>query len=229
MKNKYEGQRCFIIGNGPSLTPEILDRLIDERTFAVNRIAKIFDRTEWRPTFYVGVTDAIFDGRHRGDILEGIRSSDTAICWGRYREIPATHSIKHIIYVNCSHDEDARSDQAKDEWWSDDVAERLDKFGVSVFPALQLAVYFGFTTIYLIGCDGNYTPPSNGKDNSHFDNAYRPFDVAPNYDYEELNKALLRAHEIAETAAKRRGVKIYNCSPISAITAHERVDLEAVL
>ena len=226
MKNLHKGECCFVIGNGPSLSPEILDRLTDEYTFAVNRIAKIFDKTDWRPTFYVGITDAIQDSRHKKDILSGIRSAELAVCWDRYRKF---NSSDNAVYVPCSHSEDYQYDQARDDWWSDDVSERLSKFGVAVFSALQVAVYFGFTTIYLIGCDGNYTPPVDGVDKSHFDNAYRPFDVAPNYDYDQLNGALLRAHEIAETAANRRGVKIYNCSPISAITAHERIDLEKVL
>ena len=229
MKNLHKGERCFVIGNGPSLAPEILDRLTNEYTFAVNRIAKIFDKTDWRPTFYVGVTDALSDSRHSGDILAGIRSSETAICWDVYRKITPVNSSKNVIYVQCSHVDDYTNDQAQDDWWSDDVADRLDKFGVAVFPALQVAVYFGFTTIYLIGCDGNYIPPADGVDKSHFDDAYRTFDVSPNYDYDQLNGALLRAHEIAETAAKRHGVKIYNCSPISAITAHEKIGLESVL
>ena len=229
MKNLHKGERCFVIGNGPSLTPEILDRLVDERTFAVNRIAKIFDKTDWRPTFYVGVTDALNDSRHRADILKGIYSAKTAVCWDKYQDITETDSRHNAVYVPCSHSEDIQNNQAQDDWWSDDVSERLDKFGVAAYSALQVAVYFGFTTIYLIGCDGNYTPPINGIDKSHFDTAYRPFDVIPNYDYNQLNGALMRAHEIAETAARRRGVKIYNCSPISAITAHERINLEDAL
>ena len=229
MKNLYKGKHCFVIGNGPSLSPDILTRLTDEYTFAVNRIAKIFDKTDWRPTFYIGITTALNDNRHRIDILSGIHSAELAICWDRYRDTPETNSCNNAIYVPCSRSEDYQNDQAQDDWWSDDVAERLDKFGVAVFSALQVAVYFGFTTIYLIGCDGNYTPPIDGVDKSHFDSAYRPFDVWPNYDYDQLNGALLRAHEIAETAAKRRGVKIYNCSPISAIAAHERIDLDGVL
>ena len=32
IKNKYKGQRCFIIATGPSLTVEDVERLNDERT-----------------------------------------------------------------------------------------------------------------------------------------------------------------------------------------------------
>ena len=50
---KYKGQRCFIVGNGPSLNLEDLNKLKNEKTFAFNRIYYIFDKTEWRPSFYI--------------------------------------------------------------------------------------------------------------------------------------------------------------------------------
>ena len=37
-KNRYPGQRCFILGNGPSLTINDLNWLKGEITFASNRI-----------------------------------------------------------------------------------------------------------------------------------------------------------------------------------------------
>ncbi len=57
-KNIHSGERCFVIGNGPSLTPEDLDKLKNEYSFASNHIYKIFDRTNWRPTYYVSVDKA---------------------------------------------------------------------------------------------------------------------------------------------------------------------------
>lgn len=46
LKNKYQGKRCFIIGNGPSLTAEDLDKLENEICFAANRIYNIFPKTK---------------------------------------------------------------------------------------------------------------------------------------------------------------------------------------
>ena len=47
VKGKYKGQRCFVLGNGPSLSPDDLNMLKDEITFASNRIYKIFDKQVW--------------------------------------------------------------------------------------------------------------------------------------------------------------------------------------
>ena len=57
--NLHRGQRCFVIGNGPSLKAEDLTRIwnLDIPTFACNRIHMIFSQTEWRPTYYF-ISDA---------------------------------------------------------------------------------------------------------------------------------------------------------------------------
>ena len=55
LKDQHRGERCFVIGNGPSLSPEDLQKLHENgiACFATNRIYKMFDRTDWRPTYYV--------------------------------------------------------------------------------------------------------------------------------------------------------------------------------
>ena len=52
-KNRFEGRRCFFIGNGPSLRAADLTKLHEngDITFGFNRIYNIFDQTPWRPTF----------------------------------------------------------------------------------------------------------------------------------------------------------------------------------
>jgi glycosyltransferase involved in cell wall biosynthesis len=58
LKDKHKNQRCFIIGNGPSLTIKDLEMLKNEITFASNRIYLCFNETDWRPT-YLTICDAI--------------------------------------------------------------------------------------------------------------------------------------------------------------------------
>ena len=42
LKDKYQGQRAFIIGNGPSLKITDLSKLKEEFTFGLNRIYLMF-------------------------------------------------------------------------------------------------------------------------------------------------------------------------------------------
>jgi len=51
-KGHYSG-RCFIVGNGPSLANTNLDLIKDEISFGMNRIPLIYNKTKWRPTYYI--------------------------------------------------------------------------------------------------------------------------------------------------------------------------------
>ena len=44
LNDSHKGEKCFVIGNGPSLTAEDLNRLQDSNipTFAMNRVFKFF-------------------------------------------------------------------------------------------------------------------------------------------------------------------------------------------
>ena len=53
LKGKYSGQRCFIMGNGPSLNKTRLELLADEAVWGFNKIYLLFDKIEWKPKFYV--------------------------------------------------------------------------------------------------------------------------------------------------------------------------------
>jgi len=216
--------KAFIVGNGPSTTAERLDQLIGKFTFGMNRIALMFPKTEWRPTCYIGTTSAVWDDRHKADILAAVDAAESAYCWDAW-----SINKKGIVYCPCSEINHVDYNDVTDEIWSDDPTVRLSKFGVTAFPAMQVAAYMGFKTICLIGCDGGYSRPQNGKDASHFDAGYRPFDAYANYDYEELNNALHTAHAIAERNCVRLGVKIYNLSPTSTVKAHEFMPFEDAL
>ena len=52
LRDRHRGQRGVVIGNGPSLRVEDLDRLGGEVTFASNKIFLAFPETSWRPTYY---------------------------------------------------------------------------------------------------------------------------------------------------------------------------------
>lgn len=55
LKDAHKGKRCFIIGNGPSLRADDLDKLENEYTFGANRIFNIYEQTNWRPSYYIAV------------------------------------------------------------------------------------------------------------------------------------------------------------------------------
>ena len=62
LRGSYKGHRCFIICNGPSLRAEDLTKIYEhsDLSIGINAIARIYDRTPWRPTFLSAADDVVF-------------------------------------------------------------------------------------------------------------------------------------------------------------------------
>jgi hypothetical protein len=84
--------------------------------------------------------------------------------------------------------------------------------------AIDLAHHFGATEIILLGMDMKGDRWCNGE-------FAHPFPHIPN-DHHRRHSSVLP--DIAKDA-KRRGIRIVNCSPISAVTCFEKQPLEAFL
>ena len=65
-KNIHEGETCFIIGNGPSLNSDDLEKIYKKciPTFAFNRIYLMFDNTNWRPSYYISQDEKMLTEQH---------------------------------------------------------------------------------------------------------------------------------------------------------------------
>ena len=64
---RYQGQRCFIMGNGPSLRLTDLARLKGEVTFGLNRIYLAFPELGFTTSYLVSVNDLVME-QCAGDI-----------------------------------------------------------------------------------------------------------------------------------------------------------------
>jgi len=150
LHNKYSGQRCFIIANGPSLRTEDLDLLHQrgEITFGMNRIYKLFDQTKWRPTYYVCEDELIAQSQQAE--INAIEAKEKFIPI----ELKWWHGveIKDAAYFHLNYDDEKRYPYS----FSTDIARQLDCRGTVTFSCMQLAVYMGFSEIYLLGVDHNY-------------------------------------------------------------------------
>ena len=52
LKDSHIGERCFIIGNGPSLKLSDLEALKGEFCFGMNRIYELFPKTDWTSVLF---------------------------------------------------------------------------------------------------------------------------------------------------------------------------------
>lgn len=227
LKGIHKNERAFLVGNGPSLSKAPFDLLANEHTFGMNRIALIFKETDWRPTYFVGVSTLLVDtslSHYHQDFLDGIAAAEIAFIWSGLSGISSLKRRKNVAFINCSEIEDIESSEATLELWSDDIVERVSKFGTSMFAALQIAAWMGFDPLYLIGVDGFYQEYKGKKDPNHFDNEYRG--EHGNTDFKKVNAAHRRAYEIAKEAKR---VKIFDATQAKGYGIFPKRDLLKVL
>lgn len=149
LKNIYEGKRCFIIGNGPSLKVEDLEQLKNEYTFGFNRIYHIFNQTDWRPTFYCTQDYKIATNSFH-DIKKYIKTE--------YFFTPINLKWYYSLNFNTQYYFNPLSDKNKNEIpiFSEDISHGINTGNTCAYTAMQIAIYMGFSEIYLIGVDHNF-------------------------------------------------------------------------
>lgn len=224
LKNKYIGKRCFIIGNGPSLNTDDLEKLKDEYTFAFNRIYYMFDKTHWRPSFYMTEDIKIIKNS-----LEYINKLDLP-----YIFVPDVIKFDYNIDVK-----NATYFKETIEYFENTIPKFSDNMdiywgGTVAYTAMQMAVYMGFKEIYLIGVDHNFRVSQDSNGNVIVDNTVKDY-FCDNYnsDKDELyipnldnsTKAYISARKYCDT----HGVKIYNATRGGKLEVFERKDLDSVI
>lgn len=153
-KNKYAGQRCVVIGNGPSLTTEDLDRLKGEITFASNRIYNLYDRTGWRPTFLCAQDHSILQ-TIAPDLKQAAEGVEQVFLAASGYDICKEHTqgVENIHYFPLRY-----IPPKKNRYRFSLEADKEVVEGLSItYSCLQLAAYMGFREIYLLGIDHNYS------------------------------------------------------------------------
>ncbi|SCW81895.1 Protein of unknown function DUF115 [Lachnospiraceae bacterium C10] len=142
-KGAYKGRRCFLVGNGPSVTYKDLDRLYKKKEicFGVNSIYKAFEHTLWRPDFYVAV-DQYFIEEKIGQVnaMKGIKFF-RHLEYAKTVTEGETYDVHLIPSVVAEHN------------FSFDIEEGVYSGSTVLYDALQIAVYMGFSEIYLLGAD----------------------------------------------------------------------------
>jgi len=156
-RNCHQGERAFLIGNGPSLSSYQLELLDDEITFATKGIYNIFSETTWRPSYYIQTSK----GEDSSDV-EKVLSGET-IAFLQNKEYKEIIKIYDQCYgVNVRHpDNDLRKEcfgdvtvpEKRIDCWSDEVDNVLYLYNSSFYPLYQMANYMGISEICLIGCD----------------------------------------------------------------------------
>lgn len=214
-RNLYRGRRCFLVGTGPSLKIEDLDRLKGEICFSANTILLSFPQTDWRPDFY-GIIDKVaywsiqdkIDPRDYRQIFYGAdfrnppQGLPVLMCyWNHIKDCFPQLFLQSVKFSG-------RPDLAAYDG------------NTVLYMLLQMAVYMGFSEIYLLGVDCNYQL----NQNNHF--------IAHSTGVPEKPQAGLmmqRGFAVAKAYADAHGVGIFNATRGGMLEVFPRVSLEEVL
>ena len=146
-RNAYDGRRCFIIGNGPSLTVKDLETLMrhGEISIASNSIYNLFPQTDWRPDIYT-VHD-FQEIKKTRDKISAVHAGIKIVAMsaaGRVYDIDGAILLRLI--------EPGRGEVR----FSDDVSRCVYDGGTVTYVSIQCAVYMGFKEIILLGVDHSF-------------------------------------------------------------------------
>ncbi|MBD3166680.1 DUF115 domain-containing protein [bacterium] len=201
-RNLHKGQRCVIVGNGPSLNEMDLDLLRDEFTIGMNKIFLGFDRWNWRPTYHVAVNPLVL--QQAADRIEQL-GIPSFVSINGYESF--AHPERMVFLKSLPKPTDFSRDPRIGVWEGHTVT----------YVAMQLAWFMGFREVALIGVDHNFAVkgPANQEvtadrpDASHFDPNY--FGPGTKWNLPDL-EASEEAYRIAKQAYEQDGRRIVNAT-----------------
>jgi hypothetical protein len=228
-RGKFQGQRVWIVGSGPSLDKTPLDMLVGEYSFGINRIGSVFDKTTWRPQFFMCATGRVVKEDYRNDVLRAVEACEIAIFCDRLLpvigdKIPLRHHRK-VLWLNCLQNS-SEHNEPQDSWWNPLMIEkgRINNFGTTAFGCTQIAAYLGFSTIVLVGCDMGYKGFKPGEpDPNHYGDNYES-KTMPQAVHDLENPRRYESHEITRRRASKVGIEIVNATLGGDLEAYPRVD-----
>jgi len=220
----HEGERCFIIGNGPSLTVEDLEMIKGEYSFGANKIYNIFPNTNWRPTYYLCMDYMSM----KEEILSEKNKIEAEYLFLNWQQHNSIDKDKKIIFCNFNPYYVINFWNDKHVVFSEDCSKYIYNARTVTYSAIQLAVYMGFREIFLMGVDANYPFYKDGKGKkhrteakaSHFKNGgYNRID----YMVKETNET---GYRLAKEYSYDHGIRIANATRGGKLEIFERVQLE---
>ena len=161
LKDTYNNDRIFVIGNGPSLNKTPLHRLSSEYTLAMNKINFIYEDVDWTPYFYYSALGPTYDTG--GQVKENIEMDTICLLssgWKKHYgnannayffDIWSIHQNKLFENLDINKIHNMPVDYLQ-EFWSSNAANFVYQYH-SMYSAIQIVDYLGFDEIYFVGCD----------------------------------------------------------------------------
>ncbi|MEI8131947.1 MAG: 6-hydroxymethylpterin diphosphokinase MptE-like protein [Leptolinea sp.] len=218
LQGSRKGERCFIIGNGPSLKQTDLSRLKNENTFGMNRFYLMFPQLGFKTTYFVSINDLVVE-----QCASDLQALDipTFISWRGRQWVQPRKDLYYLFSTYTG---------AK---FAEDIRGRLWEGATVTYVSMQIAYFLGFQQVILIGVDHSFatkgkpntTIVSEGDDPNHFAGNYfgKGFRwQLPDLDTSEMG--YIRAREVY----KESGREIIDATVGGKLMVYPKVNFESL-
>lgn len=197
--NKHLGETCLIIGNGPSINKMDLNKIQPNiKIFGMN---KIYLKNPMPKIDYLVCVNKLVIKQS----LEAFKKINAT----KFISISGLYKIFQNNYYHLP-------DIFKGPPFSLEIDKSINQGGTVTYVTIQLAVYMGFSKIYLIGVDHNFKQNGkpntvqllDGDDNNHFHPEYFKGQKWQLADLEKSEKH----YKIAKEHCDRNNVEIIDCT-----------------
>jgi len=218
LKNRHRDERCFIIGNGPSLRDTDLSKLRNEFTIGMNRIYLLFSELGFTTSYFLSVNDLVIE--QCASDIQGL-SIPRFVSWRSRRWLRPEQNL-NFLYTTYTGPK-----------FGTHAAGRLWEGATVTYVALQLAFHLGFKEVVLIGVDHNFatqgkpntTVVSQGDDPNHFHPGY--FGKGFRWQLPDLETSE-RAYTMARQAYLDHGRQVIDATVGGKLTVFPKVDYETL-
>lgn len=230
LKGKFAGKRCFILGNGGSLTTKDLEMLQGEYTFGCNRLYMMFEKLVFRPYFY-----CFYDVQRVKKLKKDIPYI-LDNCEYLFTSSTIKDELDEMVIEN---DKTFFVHMEKEKYYPQlpKFSEEIDKLvydGQTVlYMATQIAVYLGFDEIYYLGADNHYSVELNLDGTVKRDEGVK--DYPQGMGGIELETSVIPQMELTTMSfeavkqyADSHGIRVFNATRGGRLEVFERVDFDSL-
>ena len=249
-KDVHKGQRCFIIGNGPSLKEQDLTKLENEYVFTCNQIMRnpVFPKLKTNYHFWADPTFFNLDPTKAEDqellnVMLGVNTEDN-----RPVNFFAQEGYEFVKSFSLKEKLDVRFFAHRLELTEGyDNGILFEKFVPNlhtvVHYAVAMAIYMGFSEIYLLGCDCTNVLTAANTRLTAGDGAEYGYKITENEKKrmqsrnqtilmeDELNSFynVFRGYRILDQVCKKEDKRLYNCTKGGLLDCIERKQYEEII
>lgn len=234
LKNKHKNNRCFVLGNGPSLKKQDISLLKNEITFVMNAFWKhpVINR-DWQPNYYCLADPLFFDGSESMNkffqsLKKNIKNSIFIVPNNAKKIIEEQKLLPddRTYYVEF---------EANRKFENIDLTNQIPSVQSTSQLAIETAIYMGCSPIYLLGLDHDWLAHRGME--RHFyqgktieDHLIAHGDLSKSRYKDELEACLRlwQKYEKLLDLADKKGINIYNATEGGFLDAFPRVKYKSL-